>query len=149
MATIQEQLIAEMKVAMKAKAQLRLNTIRMMRTAIKNKEIDAGGELSADAVISVLSTMMKQRRESSQVFRENDRVEMADNEDAELQVIQEFLPSQLDESEVRELVAAAIAESGATSMRDMGKVMKLVTPQTLGRADGRVVSDLVKAQLSS
>ena len=149
MATIQEQLVAEMKVAMKAKAKLRLNTIRMMRTAIKNKEIDAGGELSDDGVIGVLSTMMKQRRESAQVFRENDRVDMAENEEAELLVIQEFLPAQLKESELREMVVAAIAESGASSMRDMGKVMKLVTPQTVGRADGRVVSDMVKAQLSS
>ncbi|MBW6511363.1 MAG: GatB/YqeY domain-containing protein [Desulfuromonadaceae bacterium] len=138
-----------MKLAMKAKAQLRLDTIRMMRTAIKNKEIETGGELSDSDVISVLSTLMKQRRESAQVFRDNDRVEMAEKEEAELLVIQEFLPAQLDANALRELVIQAIAASGATSLRDMGAVMKLVAPQTVGRADGRVVSEMVKAQLTS
>lgn len=149
MATIPERLVTEMKLAMKAKAQLRLDTIRMMRTAIKNKEIEAGGELSDGDVISVLSTLMKQRRESAQVFRDNDRVEMAEKEEAELLVIQEFLPTQLDANALRELVIQAIATSGATSLRDMGAVMKLVAPQTVGRADGRVVSEMVKAQLTS
>lgn len=149
MATIQERLVTEMKLAMKAKAQLRLDTIRMMRTAIKNKEIDVGGELSDGDVISVLSTLMKQRRESAQVFRDNDRIEMAEKEEAELRVIQEFLPAQLDANALRELVVQAIAASGATSLRDLGAVMKLVAPQTVGRADGRVVSEMVKAQLTS
>lgn len=146
--SIQEKLTAEMKTAMKAKDTLRLNTIRMMRTAIKNREIEEKGELSDDAVIGVLSTLVKQRRESAQAFRENDRVEMAEKEEQEIIVIQDFLPAQLSEDEVKAMIAEAASETGASSMKDMGKVMKIVSAKTRGRADGKVVSELVKAHLS-
>ncbi len=146
--TIQERLTEAMKEAMKAKAALRLNTIRMMRTAIKNREIDARAELTEQEAIAVLSTLVKQRRESAEAYRSGGREDLAAKEEQELAVVQEFLPAQLDEAGIRDLIEKAVAETGATSMKDMGKVMKLVSAQTTGRADGRLVSELVKARLA-
>lgn len=147
--SLNERLTEAMKEAMKAKDSLRLNAIRMMRTAVKNREIEARAPLDDQEVIGVLSTLVKQRRESAQVYRDNGRLELAQKEEQELAIIQEFLPSQLGEEELRALIEAAVAEAGASSMKEMGKVMKLVTAQTTGRADGRLVSELVKARLSS
>ncbi len=146
---LQEQLMAAMKEAMKAKDSERLNTIRLMRTALKNREIEARKELDSQETIQVLSSLVKQRKEAAQVYRENDRPEMAEKEEAEIVVIQEFLPSQLGEAEIRQIIEEAVAETGASSMKDMGKVMKIVTAKTVGRADGRQVSELVKARLAS
>jgi uncharacterized protein YqeY len=145
--SIQDQLLEAMKAAMKAKDRLRLSTIRMARTALKNAEIEARQELDAATTIKILSTLVKQRREAAEAYRET-RPELAEKEELELAVLQEFLPAQLSESEVEELVVKAIAESGASSMRDMGAVMKLVTAQTTGRADGKLVSGLVKKKLT-
>jgi hypothetical protein len=145
--SIQDQLLEAMKMAMKAKDSLRLSTIRMARTALKNAEIEARQELDAAATIKILSTLVKQRREAAEAYRET-RPELAEKEELELAVLQEFLPAQLSEPEVEELVVKAIAESGASSMRDMGAVMKLVTAQTTGRADGKLVSGLVKKKLA-
>ncbi len=144
---IQERLLEAMKVAMKAKDSLRLSTIRMARTALKNAEIEARHELDEAAAIKILSTLVKQRREAADAYRET-RPELAEKEELELAVLQEFLPTQLSEAELETLVAKAIAESGAGSMKDMGAVMKLVTPQTTGRADGKLVSELVRKQLA-
>jgi len=145
--SIQDQLLDAMKVAMKAKDSLRLTTIRMARTALKNVEIDTRQELDEAAAIKVLSTLVKQRREAAEAYRET-RPELAEKEELEVAVLQEFLPAQLSEAEIEALVAKAIAESGAGSMKDMGAVMKLVTPQTTGRADGKLVSNLVRKLLA-
>ena len=145
--SIQEQLTEAMKAAMKAKDSLRLNTVRMARTALKNAEIEARQELDDTATIKVLSTLVKQRREAAEAYRET-RPELAEKEELELAVLQEFLPAQLTEAELAAMIAKAVAESGASSMRDMGSVMKLVTPQTTGRADGKLVSELVRKQLA-
>lgn len=147
MMSIQDQLVDAMKLAMKAKDSLRLTTIRMARTALKNAEIEARGELDETAAIRVLSTLVKQRREAADAYRES-RPELAEKEELELAVLQEFLPAQLSEAEIEELIARAIAESGAASMKDMGAVMKLVTPQTTGRADGKLVSTIVRKLLA-
>ncbi len=145
--SIQEQLTEAMKAAMKAKDSLRLNTVRMARTALKNAEIEARQELDDAATIKILSTLVKQRREAAEAYRET-RPELAEKEELELAVLQEFLPAQLTEAELEAMIAKAVAESGASSMRDMGAVMKLVTPQTTGRADGKLVSELVRKQLA-
>ena len=145
--SIQDQLLDAMKVAMKAKDSLRLTTIRMARTALKNVEIDTRQELDEAAAIKVLSTLVKQRREAAEAYRET-RPELAEKEDLEVVILQEFLPAQLSEAEIEALVAKAVAESGAGSMKDMGAVMKLVTPQTTGRADGKMVSNLVRKLLA-
>lgn len=147
--SLNEQLIEAMKTAMKARESLRLNAIRLIRTAIKNREIDERRELDDQEVIGVLSTLVKQRKESAQVYREGGRPELAEKEEQELAIIQEFLPTQLGEEEIRAIIEAAVSETGAASMKDMGKVMKVVTGKTLGRADGRLVSELVKARLSA
>ena len=145
--SIQDQLLDAMKVAMKAKDSLRLTTIRMARTALKNVEIDTRQELDEAAAIKVLSTLVKQRREAAEAYRET-RPELAEKEELEVAVLQEFLPAQLSKAEIEVLVAKAIAESGADSMKAMGAVMKLVTPQTTGRADGKLVSNLVRKLLA-
>ena len=145
--SIQDRLSEEMKVAMRARDSLRLGTIRMARTALKNAEIEARQELDDAAAIKVLSTLVKQRREAAEAYRAT-RPELADKEEQELLVLQEFLPAQLSETELEEMIAKAIAESGASSMRDMGAVMKRVTPQTTGRADGKLVSEIVRKQLA-
>jgi uncharacterized protein YqeY len=142
-----EQLNDAMKEAMKAKDALRLSTIRLIRSAVKNREIEVRGELDDAAVIEVLSSLVKQRRESAQVYRDNNRPELAEKEEAELRILQEFLPAQLSEEELVALIDAAIAEVGASSPRDMGKVMKVVSARTKGRADGKRVSELVKERL--
>lgn len=146
--TLQMQLNDAMKEAMKAKDSLRLNAIRLIKTAVKNREIDERRELGEQEVIAVLSSLVKQRKESAQVYRENGRQELAEKEELELAVIQGFLPTQLDEAGIRQLIEAALAETGAASPKDMGKVMKIVSAQTLGRADGKLVSELVKARLA-
>ena len=140
-------LTSAMKEAMKAKDKVRLGTVRMILSAIKNKEIDAGGELDDAAVISVMSTLAKQRREAAEAFRNGDRLELAEQEEAELVVLQSFLPEQLSEAKVRALVDAVVADLGASSMKDMGRVMKVLTEKTLGQADGKLVSSLVKERL--
>lgn len=145
--SIQDRLSEEMKAAMRARDSLRLGTIRMARTALKNAEIEARQALDDAAAIKVLSTLVKQRREAAEAYRAT-RPELADKEEQELLVLQEFLPAQLSEAELKEMIAKAIAESGASSMRDMGAVMKLVTPQTTGRADGKLVSEIVRKQLA-
>lgn len=145
--SIQEQLNEAMKLAMKAKDSLRLSTIRMARTALKNAEIEARQELDEAVVIRVLSTLVKQRREAAEAYRAS-RPELAEKEELEVAVLQEFLPAQLTTAELEDLIATAIAESGASAVRDMGAVMKLVTPQTTGRADGKLVSELVRKQLA-
>ncbi|MDW7644995.1 MAG: GatB/YqeY domain-containing protein [Desulfuromonadales bacterium] len=147
--SLQEQLNTAMKDAMRAKDSLRLNTIRMIRTAIKNREIDERKELDDQGVIAVLSTVVKQRRESAQVYRENGRPELAEKEEQELAVVMEFLPSQLSDDELKALIEEAVTEVGAASLKDMGKVMKVVAAKTTGRADGKIVSELVKARLSA
>ncbi len=147
--SLKARLTEAMKEAMKAKDSARLGTIRMALAAVKNREIDSRAELDDQAVIGVLSTLAKQRRESAEAFRQGDRLELAEKEEQELTVIQEFLPAQLGEAEIRQIIEAAVAETGAASMKDMGKVMKIVSAKTAGQADGRLVSELVKSRLAS
>lgn len=144
---LQQRLNEAMKEAMKAKQTERLGVIRLIRTAIKNAEIDQRKEMDDAAIIAVMSTLLKQRRESAQIYRDNERLDLAEKEEREIEVLQEFLPQALTEEELKQLVEATIAEVGATSMKEMGAVMKKVTGQTVGRADGRQVSELVKACL--
>jgi len=145
--SLKEQLNEAMKNAMKAKDSLRLNAIRLIRTAVQNREIDERRELEDQEVIGILSSLVKQRKESAQVYRDGGRPELAEKEEQELGIIQEFLPAQLGEDEIRAIIEEAVRETGAASMKDMGRVMKVVTGKTLGRADGRLVSEMVKTRL--
>lgn len=146
--SLKQQLTDAMKAAMKAKDSLRLTTVRSVLSAIKNREIDQRSELADEDIIGVLSSLVKQRKESVQLYREGDRVELAEKEEAELAILQEFLPSPLTPEEIAALIEQAVTETGASQPRDMGKVMKIVSAQTRGRADGKQVSDMVKARLS-
>lgn len=146
--SLKEQLNETMKQAMRARDELRLSTVRMVRSVIQNREIEKKQELDDQGVRDVISTLVKQRRESIRLYEEGNRQDLADKEKAELEVLLGFLPAQLELDEIREIVAKAIAEAGVTSVRDMGRIMKIVTPLTAGRADGKVVSDIVKEQLS-
>ena len=144
---MRERLADEMKNAMKAKDDLRLSAIRMVRSAIKNKEIEIRGDLTDQEIIEVLSTLVKQRRESIRMFMDAGRDDLVAKEEKELAILLEFLPQQLGRDEVAALVGKVIAECGAQGARDMGKVMKLLMPHVAGRADGKMVSELVKEQL--
>ncbi len=136
-----------MKAAMRAKEKERLGTIRMIQAEIKRIEVDERIEVSDERLLIVLDKMCKQRRDSITQFDDAGRTELADIERFEMSVIQEFLPAALTDEELDAIVAQAVADSGAESARDMGKVMALVKPQVQGRADMGAISKLVKAKL--
>lgn len=144
---LRERLAEEMKEAMKARDDLRLSAIRMIRSAVKNRDIELKRELNDQEVVEVIATLVKQRRESIRLFSEAGRQDLVEKEEKELAVLLGFLPQQLSREEVAALVDRAIAECGAQGAKDMGRVMKALMPHVAGRADGKVVSDLVKEKL--
>jgi uncharacterized protein len=147
---LKEKLQNDLTEAMRARDEVRSSTIRMVLTAIKNEEVSGkeARELSDAEVITVLSREAKKRREAAEAFEQAGAKDRSDMEKAEGVVIAEYLPVQLSESEIREMINAAIAETGATGPQQMGLVMKTIQPKIAGRADGGVVSSLVKAALS-
>lgn len=140
----------DLNAAMKARDEITTATLRMALTAVTNEEVagKAARELSDDEVLRVLMREAKKRREAAEAFADAGRSELAERERAEGAVLDRYLPAQLDDAELTQLVTAAIAEAGASSPRDMGSVMKLVQPRVAGRADGKRVSDEVRRQLS-
>jgi uncharacterized protein YqeY len=145
---LRERLVEEMKSAMKAKEGLRLSVIRMVRSAVKNKEIELKKELDDQEIIEIITTLVKQRRESIKLFQEAGRNELVLKEETELGILLDFLPKQLERHEICEIVAKAITDCGAQGVRDMGKIMKIIIPHVSGRADGKVVNEIVKQKLS-
>ncbi|BCS52594.1 GatB/YqeY domain-containing protein [Geobacter sp. SVR] len=145
---LKEELTEAMKQAMKARDDLRLSAVRMIRSAVKNREIDQMRELDDQGIIEVISSLAKQRRESIRLYREGNREDLAAKEQAELDVLLGFLPRQMETAELEQLVERIISETGAAGPKDMGIVMKAVTPLTAGKADGKVVSDIVRRRLS-
>ncbi|HEU0265486.1 MAG TPA: GatB/YqeY domain-containing protein [Geobacterales bacterium] len=145
---LRQRLDHDMKEAMRGKDSSRLTTIRMVRSVIKNREIELKRELDDQSIIEVIATIVKQRRESIRMFNEGGRADLVAKEEAELAVLQEYLPKQLERSEIEALVLKAIADSGAQGAKDMGKVMKFLMPQVSGRADGKLVNDIVREKLS-
>lgn len=143
-----EKLKDEQKLAMKAKDKLRLGTIRLALSEIRQREIDGHTTLSDDDIIAVLTKMVKQRRDSVVQFTAAGRDDLADKESAEILVLDDFMPQALTDEEVAELLDKAIIESGAAGMQDMGKVMGVLKPQIQGRADMGKVSQLVKSKLA-
>jgi uncharacterized protein YqeY len=144
---LKQQITDAMKAAMKGGHKARLGVVRLMLAAIKQREVDERIELDDSQVLAVLDKMVKQRRDSMQQYGDAGRDDLATVEAAEIEVIQEFLPTALSETEISAIIEAAIAETGAESMRDMGKVMGIVKPQVQGRADVGQVSGLVKQKL--
>ncbi len=139
----------EVKNAMRARDKDRLAVLRLVSAAIKQREVDERIELDDEQVLLVLDKMVKQRRESLEQYEKAAREDLAAQEKMELEVIQSFMPEPLSESELEALIKAAIAESGASSMRDMGSVMNVLRPHVQGRADMKLVSQAVKSQLGS
>ena len=148
--SLKDKLTADMKDAMKAReaGKLRLSVIRLVRGAIRQQEIDGQKELSDEDVLGVISKEVKQRRDSIEDFQKGGRDDLVAEAEAESAVLMEYLPQQLSEDEVRNLVKEAIAASGAVSPKDMGKVMKELMPKVKGRADGKLVNGIVKELLA-
>ena len=150
MATVRERLDADLKDAMRAKKELHLSVLRMLKSAIKYKEVEPGatGPLDEPAILQVIGGLIKQRRDSVEQFKVGGRPELAEKEEQEISVLQSYLPQQLSADELRAEVQAAITAAGAKSAKDMGAVMKLLSPKLQGRAEGRAISEEVKSQLS-
>lgn len=146
--TLKERITEDMKAAMRASEKERLLTIRMVQAAIKQREVDERVVLDDAQVIAVLEKMVKQRRESIVAFEQGGRADLAEKEKAEIALLQVYLPTQLSAAEVDALIKEAIATTGATSMKDMGKVMGAVKAKAAGRADMGAVSASIKAALS-
>jgi uncharacterized protein YqeY len=144
---LKQQITEAMKAAMKGGDKGRLAVVRLMLAAIKQREVDERIELDDAQVLAVLDKMVRQRRDSISQYGEAGRDDLVAQEMAEVEIIQTFLPAALTDDEISSIVAAAIAESGAESMRDMGKVMAIVKPKVQGRADVGKVSGLVKQKL--
>ncbi len=138
----------EQKLAMKAKDKARLGTIRLALSAIKQREVDEKITLTEDDIVAVLTKMVKQRRDSVSQYEAANRQDLADVEQAEIAVLEEFMPQPLTEDEVAALIESAIAESSPAGMQDMGKVMAILKPQVQGRTDMGKVSGLVRAKLA-
>lgn len=147
MSDLKAQINAAMKDAMRAKDKARLGTVRLIMSDIKRIEVDERIELDDARVLQVLDKMVKQRRDSIAQYQAAERPELADKEQQELEVIKTFLPQPLSDSEINDILDQAIAETGAASMADMGKVMGVIKPKLQGRADMGQVSKLVKAKL--
>jgi uncharacterized protein len=143
-----DQLKEEQKIAMKAKDKLRLGTIRLALSAIKQREVDERITLNDDDIIAIMTKMVKQRRDSVAQYESAGRQDLADVEKNEITIIEEFMPQALTDEEVAKLIANAISESSVESMQDMGKVMAILKPQIQGRADMGKVSGLVRAKLA-
>jgi len=148
MMTLRERLVEEMKVAMKAKDDLKLSVIRMVRSSVKNREIDLKRELDDQGITEIIAGVVKQRKESIRLFKEAGREDLVAKEEKELALLLEFLPKQLDRGEIEALVAKAIAECGAHGAGDLGKVMKVLKPLVAGVADGKLVNDIVREKLA-
>ena len=143
-----ETIVSDLTASMKAQEALRTSTLRMVKAALMNRQIEKGGALDDDEVLKLLRSLVKQRRDSVEQYEKAGRQELADKEKAEIDIIEIYLPQSASQEEIENAVTTAIAETGAASMKDMGKVMKAVQAALTGRnADGRMISEIVKAKL--
>jgi uncharacterized protein YqeY len=139
----------DMVAAMRAKEEMKLNAIRMIKTALKKHEVDSMKPLDEATELQILGTLIKQRREAADMFRKGDRAELADKEEAELKLIESYMPAAPSEQEIDDAIAAAITETGVTSSKQMGVVMKAVQAKLTGkRVDGKALSEKVRAKLA-
>jgi uncharacterized protein YqeY len=137
-----------MTAGMKVRDSLKVSVIRMVRSSVKNREIEFKRDLDDSEVTEVIGSLVKQRRESIKMFEEAGRDDLVEKERRELSLLLTFLPQQLERPEIEEIVEKAVTESGASGPRDIGKVMKVLMPKVSGRADGKLVNDIVKEKLS-
>lgn len=147
--SLRQQILADLTVSMKAQTAERTSTLRMVKSAIVYREKESGAELNDEEMTKLLRSLLKQRRDSIEQYEKGGRQDLADKEAAEIVVIETYLPQAASQDEIEKAVAEAVAETGATSMKEMGKVMKLVQEKLSTRnADGRTVSEVVKAKLA-
>jgi uncharacterized protein len=150
MPSLKERLDQDLKEAMRSKEELTTSVLRMLKSAVKYKEVEPGAKALEDTgVLQVIATLIKQRRDSVEQFRSGHRDDLADKEEREILVLQRYLPTQLSADELLSEVKAAIAATGARGPKDMGAVMKALQPKVQGRAEGKTVSDAVRAQLAA
>jgi uncharacterized protein YqeY len=147
--SLQEQISAALKDAMRARDEVKMATLRLVLTAIKKREKEARSLLEDQEVISVITTQIKQRRESIEQYRKAGREDLAQTEESELQILQGYMPEQVSEEEISNTLDEIIAEVGAVSMKDMGKVMKAAMAKLAGKAEGGAINAMVKEKLSS
>ncbi len=145
---LQERLLEDMKRAQKSQDKLRLSVIRLLRAAIKNQEIDKKSPLTDQEVIAAVTSQVKRRKEAIEQYQAAGRQDLASKEEEEMKILQTYLPQQLSEAELKQKVEEAVTATGAQTLKDMGKVMSHLMPQVSGRADGKLVNQLVKARLS-
>ena len=147
--SLSKQIVADLTAAMKAQDAAKTSTLRMVKAAMMNRQIEKGSELDDEEMQKLLRSLVKQRRDSIEQYEKAGRQELVDKEQAEIDVIDTYLPKAASQEEIEQVVAAVIAETGASSMKDMGKVMKAVQAALAGKnADGRLVSEVVKAKLA-
>ena len=148
--SLKQQIVSDLTASMKAQDSARTSTLRMVKAGIVNREIEKGGELDDDELAKLLRSMVKQRKDSVEQFEKGARPELAAKEQAEIEVIEAYLPQAASQDEIEQAVAAAIAETGAASLKDMGKVMKAAQAALAGKnADGKTVSEAVKVKLGA
>ena len=144
-----KQIVADLTASMKAQDAARTSTLRMVKAAMMNRQIEKGAELDDDEVQKLLRSLVKQRRDSIEQYEKANRQELADKEKAEIAVIERYIPAAASQEEIERVVTTVIAETGATSIRDMGKVMKAAQAALAGKnADGKLISERVKAKLA-
>ncbi len=149
MATVRERLDADLKDAMRAKDEVKLTTIRAIKSAIKYKEVESTNKVLDDAgILAVLTTEVKKRRDAAAEYKAANRADLAEKEEKEIVVLQTYLPAQLSAEQLTAEIAKAITEAGAKSAKDLGAVMKIVTPRLKGQAEGKAINDEVRLQLS-
>lgn len=145
--SLKEKLQEDLKSSMKNKDTIKKSVVTLIRAAIKQHEVDNRVELADDAIIDIISKQLKQRKDSLAEFEKANRDDLVEETKSEIQVLEGYLPQQLSEDELEKIVIETIAEVGATSMKDMGKIMATIKPKTAGRADGRKINELVKKNL--
>jgi uncharacterized protein YqeY len=145
---LEERLVEEMKQAMKSNEKLRLSTIRMIRTAVKNKEIEVRKKLEDEEILRVIQGMVRKGEESVEQFRAGGRMDLVEKETQEMEILKSFLPQSLGREEILKVIDETIQESQASSLKDLGKVMKSVMSKLAGKADGKLINQLVKERLS-
>ena len=147
--SLYEDIEKDLKNSLKAKDEIRISTLRMVRSAIKYKEVEQRKKLEDDEILKVLSSLVKQHKDSIEEYRKGGREDLVERETRELEILQSFMPAQLTEEELTPAVARIIAELGASSMKDMGRVMKMAMERFTGRADGKRINEIVKKLLSA
>lgn len=149
MPSLKERLDTDLKDAQKKKEALRVSVIRMLKTTIKNREVEKIGQLTEQELLQAVNSQIKTRMEAIDGFKKGGRQDLVTKEESELAILKDYLPAQLTREELSALVDKAVEESGAAEPRDMGNVMKLLMPDVTGRADGKLVSEMVKERLST